>query len=508
MLQWIDKLLHPVKQEEYEDPLAVPEQLKTSLSLNIEKIRGAYGGSEDLTVREFKAGGHRFLCLSLDNMVDKLALNQMLLEKIQAFGPLKKDPHACFIQIEEQISTAPEQSRVYNFEQVYEKLASGFALLLVDGCCVALALGLQDFPSRGVQTPENEVMERAAHEAFVEVLKQNVPMLRRRLKTPEFAVETMKIGAKSKTAVAVCYLKGVASEGTVRQIKHRLKKINMDTVLESGYIQPFLEANSLSLFPSVGVTERPDTVCAKLTEGRVAVLVDGSPFCLVTPFLFSEHFQSMDDYTMNPFYASFIRMLKYLSFFLSFILPGFYVAVGEHNPEVLPSAIFFKVVDAEVTTPFSLLWEALLIHTIYEIMREAGLRLPKSVGHAVSIVGALVIGEAAVSAGLIGAPMIIVVAVTALASYVIPSLYYPAAILRFLFIIVGGIAGLFGVVLLFAAVLVSICSLEPYGVPVSSPFSPFDLLAMRDTVLRVGWKTLSKRTVKIQNLHGTDGENV
>jgi spore germination protein KA len=216
----------------------------------------------------------------------------------------------------------------------------------------------------------------------------------------------------------------------------------------------------------------------------------------------------MDDYTMNPYYASFIRMLKYISFFLSILLPGFYVAVGEHNPEVFPSAIFFKVVDAEVGTPFSLLWEALIIHTIYEIMREAGLRLPKSIGHAVSIVGALVIGEAAVTAGLIGAPMVIVVAVTALASYVIPSLYYPAAILRFAFIIVGGIAGLFGVVLLFSAVILEIASLEPYGVPVLAPISPFDARAMRDTVVRLGWKTLAKRTAKVQNLHGVSEESV
>ena len=261
----------------------------------------------------------------------------------------------------------------------------------------------------------------------------------------------------------------------VKIIENRLKGITIDSVLESGYIQPFLEANSLSIFSSVGVTERPDTVCAKLTEGRVVVMVDGSPFCLITPYLFSEHFQSMDDYTLNPFYATFIRVLKYISFFLAILLPGLYVAIGEHNPEVLPSAIFFKVVDAEVSTPFSLLWEALIIHTIYEIMREAGLRLPKSVGHAVSIVGALVIGDAAVSAGLIGAPMIIVVAVTALASYVIPSLYYPAAVLRFVFILVGGIAGLFGVVLILAVVFLEIASLEPYGIPVTAPVSPFTL---------------------------------
>ena len=215
---------------------------------------------------------------------------------------------------------------------------------------------------------------------------------------------------------------------------------------------------------------------------------------------FSKHGRLHHESYFCFFYSNFEIHVVFSVHAVTRILRG----IGEHNPEVFPSAIFFKVVDAEVTTPFSLLWEALIIHTIYEIMREAGLRLPRSVGHAVSIVGALVIGEAAVTAGLIGAPMIIVVAVTALASYVIPSLYYPTAVLRFAFIIVGGISGLFGVVLLFAAVLTEIASLNAMGVPVLAPISPFDPTAMRDTLIRVGWKRLSKRTIRVQNLHGTE----
>jgi spore germination protein KA len=482
-------------------------QLVKELSQNVQKIREGYDGSGDLNVRQLVLHGHEMVCLTLENMINKQILNDMLLKRLVK-KKLKRRPEECFRQIAFQIITASEQKEITTYDQVFDMLASGFTVLLLDGVASALAFCFQGFPARPVQAPENEVMERASQESFTDVLKLNLPMLRRRMKTKDFAIDSMEIGQKSKTQIAVCYLRGVAAEKTVATIKKQLKNVKIATVLESGYLQPFLEANSRSLFPSVGVTERPDTVCAKITEGRVVVLVDGTPFSLITPYLFSEHFQSMDDYTMNPYYASFIRMLKYISFFLSILLPGFYVAVGEHNPEVFPSAIFFKVVDAEVGTPFSLLWEALIIHTIYEIMREAGLRLPKSIGHAVSIVGALVIGEAAVTAGLIGAPMVIVVAVTALASYVIPSLYYPAAILRFAFIIVGGIAGLFGVVLLFSAVILEIASLEPYGVPVLAPISPFDARAMRDTVVRLGWKTLAKRTAKVQNLHGVSEESV
>ena len=473
----------------------------------VQTVKAAYHQSGDVNVRELKLSGHSLACITLENMVNKQILNDMLLKRLVK-QPLKKAPMDCFIQIEDSISTASEQKRVHSYEELYDLLGSGFAVLVVDGVALGLALGFQGFPVRSVQPSENEVMERASNEAFIEVLKLNTPLLRRRLKTKDLVIKNLKVGKETQTAVAVCYLKTRADARIVKAVEQRLQSVEMDTVLESGYLQPFLEADSGSLFPSVGVSDRPDTVCAKLGEGRVAVLVDGSPFCMITPFLFSEHFQSMDDYTMNPYFATFIRILKYLSFFLAILLPGFYVAIGEHNPEVFPSAIFFKVVDAEVSTPFSLLFEALLIHTIYEIMREAGLRLPKSVGHAVSIVGALVIGESAVTAGLIGAPMIIVVAVTALASYVIPSLYYPAAILRFAFIIVGGISGLFGVVLLFSVVLIQITALNAYGIPISAPISPLDWRSMRDTVVRMGWKTLSKRTALVQQLHGVqEGSN-
>ena len=486
------------------DPACTPTPLQPDLDRTLADLRAAYGDSADLTVRRLHTGGHDFACVTLDNMADKELLERLLLAPLQNAGRLPRDPVACMAYMERTLSRAPEQKRLHRLDQVFCQLGDGFGVLLLNGCSHALAVGVQAFPARGVEPPQNDVMERAAHEAFTEVLGRNVALLRRRVKSPMLTVETLTIGERSATKVAVCYLRDSARPETVARIKRRLRAVRMDMVLESGYLQPFLENNAPSLFSTVGVSERPDTVCAKLSEGRVAVLTDGSPFCLFTPFLFVEHFQSMDDYTLQPAYATLIRLLKMLAFFLAVLLPGLYVAIGEHNPEVFPGAIFFKVIDAEMTTPFSLLWEALIIHTIYEIMREAGLRLPKSVGHAVSIVGALVIGEAAVDAGLIGAPMIIVVAVTALASYVIPSLYYPAAILRFGLIVVGGVAGLFGVLLGFAGVVTAIAAQQAFGVPLLAPLSPFDPAAMRDTFWRVGWRRLARRTVRVQNLQGTD----
>ena len=483
-----------------------PVSLNASLFENMIRIHGDFGSTADLIVREFDSCGYKFACISMENMIEKEPLNRQVIEKIIAAKRLPDNAKERFEYIESHVSTSPDQKRILDFESLYYSLMSGCAVLLCDGMPAALVISVQGYPARSVEPPQTEVMERGSHEGFVEVLKENMAMIRRRLKTTELKFEMMQIGTKSRTDVAICYLSGVVSDKVLRDVKRRLNAIEIDMVLESGYLQPFLGPNRLSFFTSVGTSERPDTVCGKLSEGRVAILVDGTPFCLIVPHLFSEHFQSLDDYAMNPFFVTFIRGIKYLAFFLSIMVPGFYVALCEHNPEMFPSTLLYKVFDSEVSTPFPSVWEALIIHIIYEIMREAGLRLPKSVGHAVSIVGGLVIGEAAVTAGLIGAPMIIVVATTALSSFVVPSLYYQCALLRLAAILIGGATGVLGVVLLMAIIIVAICSQNVYGIPLSSPISPFDISSTRDTLFRAGWRTLSRKVNKVQNLHGTNGE--
>ena len=260
------------------------------------------------------------------------------------------------------------------------------------------------------------------------------------------------------------------------------------------------EKGDLSFFSSVGFSERPDTVCGKIAEGRIAILVDGTPTALIVPYLFIEYFQTIDDYAERPYFATLTRWLKYLSFFIATLLPGLYVALAVFNPEVFPDRLISKIAYSIAGTPFPLMLETLIIHFIYEIMREAGLRLPRPLGHAVSIVGGLVIGETAVNAGLIGAPTLMVVALTAISSYVIPNLYEPTAILRLIFILVGGILGIWGVMLLFSVLIVNICSKSNFGIPFVSPIAPFDFYSMRDVITRVSWKTLSKKNKTIQNM--------
>jgi spore germination protein KA len=246
-----------------------------------------------------------------------------------------------------------------------------------------------------------------------------------------------------------------------------------------------------------------------MAEGRIGVLVDGTPFALVVPYLFMEHFQSMDDYAQHPIYASFIRIIKYVSFFVSLFLPGLYVAIGTHHAEMLPSVLLLSFINSDRSTPFPLTIEALLIHFVFEIMREAGLRFPKSVGHAVSIVGALVIGESAVRAGLVGAPMVIIVALTSISAFVIPSLYGSIATLRFVFIVLGGALGIYGVLLGALLLLCSICSMNIHSIPYTAPITPFSWKAMRDVFIRSDWRVLARKRFQVQNVVGSniaDGE--
>ena len=222
------------------------------------------------------------------------------------------------------------------------------------------------------------------------------------------------------------------------------------------------------------------------------------------PYLFIEYFQHLDDYAIRPYFATLTRWLKYIAFFIATLLPGLYVGISTFNPEFLPNALLGKIAVAVGSTPFPLVVETLLIHFMYELMREAGLRLPKPLGHAVSIVGGLVIGETAVSSGLIGAPTLMVVALTAISSYVIPNLYEPIALLRLIFILAGGMMGIWGIMLLFAVVLVNLCAKNNFGVPFMAPIAPFGMFGMRDVIVRASWKVLSKKNNKIQEMPGSE----
>lgn len=472
-----------------------------SLLENLVTFRSQFQDSIDFVQREFQIGETRAAILSIEGLIDKRLITQGILNPILQAPILQLDGDAKMRYIRDHALATSDQIQVTTFAEAMDKLMSGFAVLAADGCDFMIAFGVQGFSFRSIQEPANEKAQRGSREGFIEPLQINISMIRRRMKTPDLMFERLMVGKKSQTAVALCYLRGAVSPEIVQRVKTALRSAELDTVLAAGYLIPFLEQGGV--FSSVGLSERPDTVCGKVAEGRVAILVDGTPNVLLVPYLFTENFQSFDDYANRPFYAAFTRWLKYLAFLIAVFLPGIFVAIGTFHPELLPETLLIKISQAEASTPFPLMAEAILLHVMYEIMREAGLRVPETLTHAVSIVGALVIGETAVNAGLIGGPTLLVVAMTAIAGYVVPKLYEPIAILRLIFIVVGGILGLWGIILCFTAVLLNICWESAYRVPFTAPVAPFRFQDMRDVLIRASWKILGKKPEMVQNMPGS-----
>lgn len=481
------------------------EALSGNLKKDLAAMEEMLSRTADFVHKGVVVGGVELCLMMMEGMVNLSLLAQMVARPLLSkdFGP-QADPQEIKAFILRQTVMAADQKQVATYEEVFTLAMSGFIVVLIDGVAGGIALGAQGFSFRSVSEPDSEVNERGSREGFTEPLKINMTMIRRRMKSDTLKFESFQVGQKSHTDGCLVYLTDTVSPELLREVRRRLQKVKLPLVLDTGYLRPFLEGDTLSPFSEVGVTERPDTLCAKIAEGRVAILLDGTPYALIAPSLFIENFQSFDDYAHRPYFTAFIRFLKYVSFLLTILLPGTYVALATFHPESLPHLLLFNIAAAEETTPFPLMLEALIIHFIYEIMREAGLRLPRPVGHAVGIVGALVIGDAAVTAGLIGSPMVMVVALTAISSFVVPSLYEPMAVLRFTFIIIGGLTGIFGIALGCGAILVNACRVNNLGVPFTAPLSPFTPSAMRDVLVRVGWTTMQKHQERVQRLRGAD----
>lgn len=478
------------------------EMISETLQQNTEYIEKLFENAMDFTERKFTVCGTNAVLFSLAGMVDKQNLSLSVVNPIMTAAILELDGTEKMKFLENEVLGTVEQGRVTRMDEIIERLMMGFAVLLMDGCTFGLAFGVQGFSTRGIQEPDNETMQRGSREGFVESYHANITLIRRRMKNTNLKFEKMYMGSESRTPVILCYLQNVVSQKILRQLKNELYACDLKTVMAAGYLAGYLKKSSV--FGNVGLTERPDTVCGKITEGRIAILVDGTPTAIVVPYLFVENFQALDDYANRPFYATFTRWIRYVAFWVAIFAPGFYAAITVHRPEVLPDSLLIKIAMEEANTPFSILWELLLVNLLYEIMKEAGLRAPKTLSQSVSIVGALVIGDTAVKSGLIGAPSLMMIALAAIASYAVPKLYEQLSVLRFLMILVGGLAGPWGLVLAGLFLVYNISSEERYGIPITSPLSPFQWKAMRDVLVRAPWRVLSRYTQNVQTMPGTE----
>lgn len=476
-----------------------------NLDENLSNIKFYTKNSSDIIIKPGAVAQNRVAVLTCEGMAGTDTLAELIYQKLNMLGNENSIPPAELMdRLFCEYLIAAEQLEILTLGDLVLKLQSGFAIILINGCARSIGIGVQSYATRGIDEPSSELNVRGSREGFVEAIRTNMSLIRRRIKSPTLVFEMQQIGSRSNTDICVCYISDKADPKLLENVKQRIKSIDLNTILESGYIQPYLEGEGGWFFSECGTCERPDTFAAKLYEGRIGILVDGTPFSLIVPHLFIESFQALDDYTQKPFYAAFIRCVRVIAYLITLFLPGAYVAVASYNPEMLPSSLILNLAATEQTAPFSLMVECLFIHFMYEILREAGIRLPRPIGHAIGVVGGLVIGDITVSAGLVGAPMVLVVALSGLCSFVVPQNYEKIVVLRFLYIFAGGIFGLYGLLLTSGAVIVKMCSLDTYGVPYMAPISPFSPKAMRDMLIRANWKRMAKGDVTVQSLNGAE----
>ena len=478
------------------------ENISADIKDNLTYIENKFERAADFTERKFIVSGTDAVLFTIDGLVNKQHISIGILNPIMRAPVLENDGMSKMKFIENQVLGAVEQVKITKTSEIIERLMAGFAVFLLDGCNYGLAFGVQGFEKRSVSEPDNETMQRGAKEGFVESYQTNISLVRRRIKNTDLKFERLYVGQESNTPVVLCYLDSRVSEKLLKRIKSQIYGCDLKSVLAAGYLSGYLKKSSV--FGNVGITERPDTLCGKISEGRVGIIVDGTPTAIIIPNLFIENFQCMDDYANRPFYATFTRWIRYIAFFVAVFLPGLYIAVVVHRPELLPDILLMKIAEEEAQTPFTVIWELLLVNLLYEIMKEAGLRAPKVLSGSVSIVGALVIGDTAVKSGLIGAPSLMVIASAAIAGYSIPKLSEQLSILRLALIIAGGLFGPWGLVFSGIFLILNVCSEESFGIPLSSPVSPFSFKSMRDVLVRAPWKTLSSRTEDVQELPGTE----
>lgn len=453
---------------------------------------------DDLKVRRILLPGTRRRCalayldgLNTAEVIGETVLRPMLnSEAVLARGKTARDSVEILAEAVLQIA---DLSYTSDLSSLKASILRGECALLVDGADVALSLGTASPPARGIEEPNTERVVRGPRDGFTEVMKTNVALIRQRLRDGNLVLETLTVGERSNTQVGILYLRNLTDGQLVGQVRKRLALIRIDGVLESGYIEQMIEDNHWSVFAQVGNTERPDVVAAKLLEGRVAIVVDCTPVVLTVPFLFIEGLQTSEDYYSRPWYSSISRLVRFIALFFSIAAPGLYTALVSYHQELIPTRLLVSMAAASEGTPFPTYLEVLVMGLIFEILREASIRLPRNVGQTVSIVGTLVIGQAAIQAGLFGAPIIIVVAITALASFVPTPLADAATILRLLMALAAGVSGLYGMLILSLVLLGHLCSLESFGVPYLSPIAPFSASGQLDTLVRAPWQTMRQR---------------
>ncbi|MED0706103.1 spore germination protein [Aneurinibacillus aneurinilyticus] len=455
------------------------EYIKASISLEENKthIENAFHHSQDVMHRELTWNGKKGLLFFLDILVDKDKVQDDIIRPILSAGEgkLEEIVHIAGIQKTSDISKA------------ITGLLKGQCIFLTEHDDTLYLLEAFNALGRSIEEPANEKIIRGSHEGFVESLSTNLYLLRKRIKNPNLTVKYITLGKTSNTRVAVVYLHGLTNPQLIEEVEKRLQSISADSIQTPGYIEDYIEDNSFSPFPQALNTERPDKTAANIIEGRAAIIMEGNPSALIVPVTFFSFYQSPDDFNDRWHIGSFFRAVRILSFFITIVLPAFYIAVVTFHHEVIPLDLIFNVKSSLQHVPFPPILEAMIMQVMLELLREAAIRLPTPIAQTIGIVGGLVIGNAVVQASLISNTMIIIVAVTAISSFVVPSAEMSTAIrlLGFPLMIGAATLGFFGIMFGIILILIHLCKLESFGTPYFAPFAPLRIKDWKDAFIRL-----------------------
>lgn len=470
-------------------------RLSEVLAESIGNIQGELGYSPDLKVRKVEIGGEhpvQAAAVHLSGLADKTSVNEFVVGSLllnidtwtREHADSPPDLPALLLSRILEIGGAEVKE---DWNDIMLAVLSGDTAILIEGYTFAIICETRGGETRSVEESSSQMVVRGPKDGFVEAVGTNVSLIRRRIKSSRLRLEFMKLGTETKTHVAMMYLKEIASEDLVEEVRERLKRIANDEVLESGYLEELIQDKTFTPFPTIYNTERPDVAAGNLLEGRVVVIVDGTPFVLILPAVFTQFFQSAEDYAQRFDIAILMRIVRYVSFIVLLLGPSVYIAFTTYHYEMIPTTLLINLLSQRENVPFPAFVEALLMEGAFEILREAGVRMPRAIGQTVSVVGALILGSAVVEAGIITPIMVIVIALTGIASFAIPAYNMAIAgrIIRFAFLLLAGMFGFYGITLGLIVLVAHMNSLRSFGLPYLSPFVPLSVMDQKDTILRL-----------------------
>ena len=391
-------------------------------------------------------------------------------------------------------------SKVKNFKELTQKLNSGFCILLVDTLNIAFCIETKKLPGRNIEATKNESVIQGPQEAFVENIRNNTGLIRKIINNENLVMESFEIGKVTNTQVVVCYMKNITNDDLVAEVKYRIQNLDIDYITSTGELQQLIKDNPNLHMPQLISTERPDKACNSLLNGKVVILLNGSPYALIAPGVLIDFLESPEDTNINYHLSNFLRFLRGLAFIFAIFLPGFYVAITNFHQELIPSELLFAIASSRESIPFPVIFEILIMEISFELLREAGLRVSSSFSNTIGIIGALVLGESAVNANIVSPILIIIVAFTGICGFAIPDflLGFSVRLLRFLYIILGYLAGFLGIAVGFYIHFVYWTSIKSFGVPYFSPYIPISDL---DNNSSYSLKSIWKRESRNRNLN-------